>query len=100
MVFYSRFFLHALTEESEEIFLEFLSNVADGRAFKTFVEFRTNKDIGRPKATPEHFRRYIEPSKFISKLGVKGFKVDYFAEGFGLAKFKNDDAHVARIIFS
>lgn len=94
---YSRFFLHAINESQEIDFLDLASKVCKENDHFA-LEFRTNKDEALSKITPKHYRRYINPLEFISKVQKNGFDVVYFLEGFGFAKYKSDDAHVARII--
>jgi hypothetical protein len=36
----------------------------------------------------------------MAKLHHSGFAVDYYVEGFGFAKYKADDAYVARVVCS
>lgn len=97
-VVYARFFLHAITEQEEAKFLELASALAaDGGSLA--VEFRTMRDVAQEKVTESHYRRFIDPVLFNARALRAGFEPRYFVEGFGFAKFKNDDAHVARFIF-
>ncbi len=102
LVVYARFFLHAISEEDEDTLLEWVRNVSEttSRSVKFAAEFRTHRDATLPKSTSQHYRRFINPIDFMSKSVRNGFNVDYFVEGFGFAKYKNDDAHVARCIIS
>lgn len=96
-VIYSRFFLHAINEKSQSSFFETSRKLLkEGECL--FVEFRTNKDKYQKKMTQEHYRRFINPIKFIESALGFSFRVVYFVEGYGLAKYKDDDAHVARFI--
>lgn len=96
LLIYSRFFLHAITEDEEKLFLQRISDMEQIRVIA--LEFRTDRDLSQPKATSDHFRRFIAPSDFSHKVYAQGFKISYFAEGFGFAKYRNDDAHVARFL--
>lgn len=98
VVLYSRFFLHAITESEEEHFLRLFSSIKETKQVLLASEFRTHRDEGQPKATPTHYRRYIDPQRLIRKLTMAGNEILYFVEGFGLAKYKQDDAHVARLL--
>ncbi len=100
IIFYSRFFLHTITEENQHKLLLNIKEISKIKKVSTFFEFRTEKDSNLPKETKEHYRRYIEPFSFINKAVLIGYSVEYFIEGFGFAKYRNDDAHVARIILS
>lgn len=96
-IFYSRFFLHAITEDQQNILLNNLKKIMTKDAL-CFFEFRTNRDEFQEKVTSPHYRRYISPIDFINKTTEMGFNVLYFVEGFGYAKYKHDDAHTARFI--
>jgi SAM-dependent methyltransferase len=97
-IVYSRFFLHAIDEISQNNFLDIVSRITvPGEKFA--VEFRTIRDANLRKESDEHFRRYIEPVHLIAEVLRRDFSLEYFVEGFGFAKYRNDDAHVARMIF-
>jgi hypothetical protein len=64
------------------------------------LEFRTNRDEHQEKVTASHYRRFVRPVEFIRTLQKLDLQVDYFCEGFGMAKYKADDAHVARFVVS
>ena len=92
---YARFFIHAINDEEEQDFLTLASHLCkDGDLLA--VEFRTLRDAQLAKETGAHYRRYVNPLTFIHRAISHGFASDYFVEGFGYAKYKNDDAHVAR----
>lgn len=62
------------------------------------AEFRTIRDAQQAKVTAEHYRRFVNPLVFMANANTAGFATDYFVEGFGYAKYKDDDAHVARCL--
>lgn len=93
---YARFFLHAITEEAENQFLATAAQLVKGSLFG--VEFRTARDALQEKVTASHYRRFINPLDFLANASRFGFETTYFVEGFGYAKYKNDDAHVARVL--
>ncbi len=96
---YSRFFLHAITEAQQVEFFRIAQQLCAQRGDMLALEFRTTRDRDLPKVTSAHYRRYVDPIS-ITEAGIRaGFVVEYFIEGFGYAKFRNDDAYVARIIF-
>lgn len=97
---YSRFFLHSINDKDEDCLVSLVNQLFDEHSGSFFVEFRTHKDAMLSKYTGEHYRRYVEPLKFRKKFIDIGFDVDYFVEGVGFAKYKVDDAHVARFIFT
>jgi len=94
---YARFFLHALTDEEEDAFFE---GVAAALLPDDLValEYRTVRDSSGLKSTPTHYRRFIDPSTVFAKASDHGLVVEYAVEGFGFAKYRQDDAYVARCI--
>jgi tellurite methyltransferase len=100
IIIYARFFLHAITEEDEEFLLILIKQVREKYPLNFAIEFRTYRDTLLPKVTINHYRRFIDPDRFFEKVVKQGFKVEYYIQGFGFAKYKNDDAHVARFILS
>lgn len=97
VMIYARFFLHAITDAEESALLEALAALAkpgDRCAF----EYRTTRDAALTKVTAGHYRRFVDPIYLYAKAAKFGFAVDYAVEGFGFAKFKEDDAYVARCI--
>jgi len=97
---YSRFFLHSITDEEECVFLKFVKNTLDKYGGKLFLEFRTDRDRELHKVTRQHFRRFIKPFDFINRVTQAGLNITYFTEGFGFAKYIDEDAHVARIVLT
>ncbi len=98
VMLYSRFFLHAITDAQEQAFLQICTQILKNRGGFAAFEFRTRRDELQPKSTSSHYRRFIDPVNFFSRAEKAGFGVEYFVEGFGFAKYKNDDAHAARFI--
>lgn len=98
-IFYSRFFLHALSENDEAEFWRLVSRTCKPGDILA-LEFRTTRDEQLSKSTKSHYRRFINPTDVVLKGNNLGFTCEYFVEGFGYAKYKGDDAHVARIILS
>jgi SAM-dependent methyltransferase len=90
---YARFLLHAVHEPVEDALLDRLV----GRWAVAF-EFRTADDIGRPKVTPEHYRRPVSLNELRGKLERRGFTVTYSVVGLGMARFGFEDAHVGRVL--
>ena len=93
---YARFFLHAITDEEEVAFLRLVKELLSGGLCA--VEFRTRRDSSLKKETSAHYRRYIDPLCFHAEAAASGLEPVYFVEGFGYAKRKGDDAHVARFV--
>ena len=96
ILIYSRFFIHAINDEEEAALVSIIAKVLKEKSGTVALEFRTQRDQFQVKITSEHYRRYIDPVGFFSRIEKLGFTVEYFVEGFGMAKYKTDDAHVAR----
>ena len=103
---YARFFLHAINETSENIFLK---NISKNFQNDTLIalEFRTIKDvlmkkgkkISKYERITDHYRRFIDPNNFQNKLEKLNFKILYKKLGINLSKSSNDNPHLCRIIF-
>jgi SAM-dependent methyltransferase len=95
---YARFFLHAISEGEETSLLE-LAAAITGPSDLLAVEYRTIRDASGVKVTDAHYRRFIMPATFEARALDHGFDVAYSVEGFGFAKYREDDAYVARTLF-
>lgn len=94
---YARFFLHAITEAEEDSFFRCANTLTkDGDVMA--VEYRTIRDLSQAKVTVSHFRRFMDPAVFNLVAAHHGFQVHYAVEGFGYAKYLQDDAYVARCV--
>ncbi len=95
---YSRFFLHTLDDEQEQLFLTALSAVTH-TGDNLYLEFRCDLDANIDKLFEGHFRRYVETDKLVESLQQQhGFSVSYRRTGQGMAKYKHEDPFVSRII--
>lgn len=97
-IFYARFFIHAVDEIIENKLLNVFDSCNKNNLLA--LEFRTLKDKDFKKQFGNHYRRFVDPNALISKLEKMNLKVEYFTEGRGFAKYKVDDAYVARVIVS
>lgn len=98
VVIYTRFFLHTLDNLQEEIFINTLcQNLTDND--QIYFEFRSLEDEKKEKIYEGHYRRYIDiqllERKLRSKLKIKSL---YLITGQGMAKYKQEDPFVSRII--
>lgn len=98
LVVYARFFVHAITDAEEEDFLSLAATLTKP-GDRLAVEYRTVRDQSGAKVTGAHFRRFVSPARFQARALARGFEVSYAAEGFGFAKYRQDDAYVARELF-
>ena len=104
---YARFFLHAINEKSENIFLKnilknFQMNILVALEFRTIKDIlmKKGKKISKYERMTDHYRRFIDPNKFKKKLEKLGFKILYKKLGINMSKSPNDNPHLCRIIFS
>jgi len=104
-IVYSRFVMHAMNEESENIAIKEASLVLKYGGL-LLLEFRTIKDelavkgfsVGKYEKVTDHYRRFIDTQVFTKKLVEHGFDIVYFIEEKGLAKLGDDDPVVARVV--
>lgn len=99
-VAYLRFLLHAVDEQVEDNLLNGLALLKRRGLLRAYLEFRTTDDENLTKATPPHYRRFVNLEVFLRKLQEYDFLVDYKIEGRGYAKYGEDDAFVARLVIS
>lgn len=95
---YARFFVHAITDGEEQVFLDLAASLTSPGDVLA-VEYRTVRDQVGAKETGTHFRRFVLPATFQARALERGFEVTYAVEGFGFAKYRHDDAYVARTLF-
>jgi SAM-dependent methyltransferase len=100
VMIYARFFVHAITDEEEAALLGHCRTILNGFDGTFGAEFRTSRDRAQEKVTPDHFRRFVAPASFIANAARFGLAPIYAVEGFGMAKYKTDDAHVARVLLA
>jgi len=104
---YARFFLHAINETNENIFLKNIIKNFDNETIIA-LEFRTIKDvlmrqgkkISKYERLTDHYRRFIDPKIFERKLLKMNFKILYKKLGINLSKSPNDNPHLCRIVFT
>lgn len=94
---YARFFIHALPTEDISKFFGYCAQLLAPND-RLFLEYRTEEDSDRRKSTSEHFRNFLRIDDVEEMLNTHGMKTSYLAQGIGFAKWKNDDAYVARHI--
>lgn len=96
-IFYSRFFLHAISAEADANMRQMIDRAALPGDLVVF-ETRISGDETRPKVTPEHYRRVIDGEKLIAEWERLGWEREYVVSGTGFAKYKQDDALVCRFV--
>lgn len=97
---FSRFFLHSINEQDEDKLIFLIAQLLENHNGAIYFEFRTMEDELLSKYTGAHYRRYVDPARLIKKFNDLDYATDYHVQGVGFAKYKVDDAHVARLVFS
>ncbi len=95
---YARFFLHAITDDEEDALIRALRSECRPGDVVAF-EYRTLADRATTKIAAPHFRRYVSATDLDSKMEASEFRKCYGVEGSGFAKYKTEDAIVARAIY-
>lgn len=95
---YGRFFLHAIPQDEQDAFLTLLSKTLSAGQ-KLAFEYRTLEDENLLKVASPHYRRYQSMQQLDAQLYDLGFDKLYGTQGQGLAKYQDEDAHVARGIY-
>lgn len=102
---YSRFTLHSINEEAEARVFKWISQqLEDDGLF--FLEVRSINDpmfkqgekISETENITTHYRRYLDYNQTIKKLENHGLDVVYKLESRGLAKYKDDDPMLIRLV--
>lgn len=87
-IIYSRFFIHAIPEEVEDAFLNYIKRNCE----LFFIEARSDKS----SFDGDHYRRFINKDRISDKLSNLGFK--FIEEDYGLAVFEDQDPCIIRIV--
>lgn len=97
-LFYARFLLHSMDPRGLGTFInEIIRSARVGD--RIALEFRTVKDdLLSGKTTPDHYRKGVDTLDLIRFISSAPVKILHSIEGFGLAVYKSDDAHVARLV--
>lgn len=106
-IFYSRFTMHSIDEDAEDIILNKIYNSLeiDGLCM---IEARTihdslinkGKRINANISMTNHYRRFINSDIFLKKCLAIGFRILYFTEESGLSVYKDDDPVLLRLIMT
>lgn len=95
---YSRFVMHSIDDEQESNFLRYVSKNMQPREI-IFLEYRSREDANLEKIFDGHYRRFVDTTEFIKKATEQfGFKINYQITGQGMARFKQEDPFVSRVI--
>ena len=95
---YGRFLVHSLEDAGRANLLRFAATVLRAGG-ELFLEFRTGKDLGQEHLFgDDHFRQFVDPMVVVLEVEELGGEVTHLEEGCGLAVYKTEDPHVARLI--
>lgn len=97
VIFYSRFVMHSLDDKQEQAILNILSTCMQQDDL-IYFEFRSKEDELLDKHFGGHYRRYVDTDVFFQRLSDLGFNIEYNHIGQGMAKYKEEDPFVVRII--
>jgi hypothetical protein len=99
-VIYGRFLIHALEDVGRLHLFDLAAEVLPSGG-RLYLEFRTGRDRGEKHLFGEdHFRIYLDPSDVANEIEERGGRVTHSEAGHGLAVYKTEDPHVARIVAS
>lgn len=97
VLIYTRFFLHAIPDNVEDLLLSTIINELEV-PFNFVSEFRVKEDKDLYKIYDNHYRRYVDTNKQIQKIIQMGFEIVKFEKSRGLSPYKNEDPFIARLI--
>ena len=96
---YGRFLVHSLEDPGRANLLRLAAAALGGDRGELFLEFRTGKDLGQEHLFgDDHFRQFIDPMVVVLEVEHLGGEVTHLEEGCGLAVYRTEDPHVARLI--
>jgi hypothetical protein len=94
---YGRFLIHSLEDEGRHNLIELARSLSG----EMYVEFRTGKDAGQTHLFgDDHYRTYLDPQTVVSEIEARGGAVMVLEQGHGMAVYRSEDPHVARIVAS
>lgn len=101
-VVYGRFLVHSLETAGRHHLLDLARDALTGDSRgELYLEFRTGKDQGAAHLFgDEHFRVYLDPQVVVDDVEARGGQVVELEQGHGLAVYKSEDPHVARLVAS
>lgn len=106
-IVYSRFTLHSIHKEQASNTMAWAYNSLNvGGRF--CIEVRSvhdefcgeGEEVEKDAFVTDHYRRFIRLDEIVNELMEIGFSIDYKIEATGLAKYKEEDPSVIRVIAS
>ena len=99
LAFFARFLVHSLEARGRMNLWTLVSKALHQGGGSVFLEFRTGKDEGQTHLFGDgHFRAFLEPDLVREEIEEHGGTVTSMDTGHGMAVYKNEDPHVARIV--
>ncbi len=106
-VIYSRFTMHTITKVDEKAVINNAFKILIKGGF-FFIECRTindplfneGKKLSESERYTDHYRRFIDGTKFMYQIIKAGFQVRYYVEDRNFAKFHNENPVVARYVLT
>lgn len=97
-IVYGRFLLHSLEVAGRGNLLDLAGHaLVDGG--ELYLEFRTGQDAGHQHLFgDDHFRAYLDPDEVVAAIVERGGTMTHVEAGHGLAVYKTEDPHVARLV--
>ncbi len=97
LMFYLRFFLHAISAEVQGRLMSAIDQHARPGDFFA-AEFRTDKDEATSHVHTKHYRRFQSAEEFSSALTALGFEILHEEEGTGLSPYQGEDPVLYRVV--
>jgi SAM-dependent methyltransferase len=97
VLFYMRFFLHAIPEDVQERLMDAIDTHARSGDLVA-AEFRTDKDEARKHVHEKHYRRFQNAEAFGADLRRRRFEVLHEEEGTGLSPYRDEDPVLYRVV--
>lgn len=99
VLIYGRFFLHAVSEDTQSEFLSILENYQNKRRhIYVALEYRTEQDFDTEKIYGNHERRFINHENLLTCLTSSRLTIKHQVLGRGYATFKHEDPMIGRVI--
>ncbi|WP_156393644.1 MULTISPECIES: class I SAM-dependent methyltransferase [unclassified Nocardioides] len=96
-VVYGRFLIHSLEDHGRTNLLDLAAKALAGGG-ELLLEFRTGLDAGGTHLFgDDHFRIYLDPDHVAGEIVARGGTITHREAGHGLAVYKTEDPHVARL---
>jgi len=95
IIFYARFFFHAVPFEIEQNVINFIVQIAESNGGQLFAEFRIREE--KDYVYGKHFRRPLDLSEFVKHLEGEGFQILSISESDSFSILGNEAPLLARV---